>query len=308
MLILCFVILRTISHIIDVRGETVKMINEKILTCLSPQIKEKILMYPTINEIRMRKNLPLCFTVGNNTVITDHIVSEGEIKFSVNAFCKNSVHTYFENIKNGFIPFDDGCRIGVCGKAVCEGNRIINISDISSLNIRLPSEKNDITDELIKNLRIDSGLLIYSPPCYGKTTLLRKIISFYSSPPYNKRIAVIDSRNELMFADDEVFPSVDVFSGYPKAIAIDIAVRVMSPEIIVCDEIGLNDDTNALMECRNCGVSLVCSAHAKSIQELMKRKNIRYLHDMNVFGGYVGISIKNRQRLYEYKRREDILL
>ncbi len=284
------------------------MVNKKILSCLSPQIKEKMLRYPIINEIRMRKNSPLCFTVGNNNIITDHIVSEGEIKFSVNAFCKNSVHTYFDNIKNGYIPFDDGCRIGVCGKAVTEGNKIINISDISSLNIRLPSEKSIIADELIKNLRVDSGLLVYSQPCYGKTTLLRKIISFYSSPPYNKRIAVIDSRNELIFGNGETISTVDVFSGYPKAVAIDIAVRVMSPEIIVCDEIGLNDDTNALMECRNCGVSLVCSAHAKSIQELLKRKNIRYLHDMNVFGGYVGISIKNRQRSYEYKKREDVLI
>ncbi|MBR6682671.1 MAG: hypothetical protein IKL40_06780 [Clostridia bacterium] len=284
------------------------MINEKILGCFSPDIREIISKYPLINEIRMRKNSRLCFTVGNNNIITDHTVTEKEVQFSVNSFCKNSLHTYFDDIKKGFIPYDYGCRIGVCGKAVTEGGNVINISEITSLNVRLPAEKTYIPTELLKNLRIGNGLLVYSPPGYGKTTLLREIISFYSSPPYNKRIVVIDSRNELSFGNEEALSTVDVFSGYPKAIAIDIAVRTMSPEIVVCDEIGLNDDTNALVECKNCGVVLICSAHAKSITELLCRKNIKLMHNMHVFGGYLGINLKNRQRTYDYKKWEDIIL
>ena len=78
--------------------------------------------------------------------------------------------------------------------------------------------------------------------------------------------------------------------------------------IIVCDEIGLNDDTNPLVECKNCGVDLVCTAHAGSITELLKRKNIKYLHEMNIFSGYIGISMRNKQRFYEYVKYEDISL
>ncbi len=284
------------------------MVNEKIQNCLSPEIRNKMSKYIVINEIRMRKNSPLCFTVGNNNIVTDHIVSESEIQSAVNSFCKNSLHSYFDNIKKGFIPFDNGCRIGVCGKAVTEGDRVINISEISSLNIRLPSEKSYIPNDLLKNMCIENGVLIYSPPGFGKTTLLRKIISFYSSPPYNKRIVVIDCRNELNFDSSDSSSSVDMFVGYPKALAIDIAVRTMSPEIIVCDEIGLNDDTDALTECRNCGVNIICTAHAKDISELLKRKNIKRLHDIKVFGGYLGITLKNGQRNYEYKKHEDILI
>ncbi len=284
------------------------MINEKILNCLPPMIREKSLKYQVVNEIRMRKNSPLCFIVENRNIVTTHIVTDDEINFSVNCFCKNSLHTYFDNIKNGYIPFDDGCRIGVCGKAVTDGEKIINISEISSLNIRLPTKQPNIPEGLLRNIRGDKGVLIYSPPCYGKTTLLRQMISFYSSPPYNKKIAVIDSRNELVSEKMGEKNTFDVFSGYPKALAIDIAVRTMSPEIIVCDEIGLCDDTNALIECKNCGVNLICTAHAKNISELLMRKNIKILHDMKVFGGYLGISIRNSQRAYEYKKMEDVFL
>ena len=47
------------------------------------------------------------------------------------------------------------------------------------------------------------------------------------------------------------------------------ALRSLSPDIIVCDEIG--SDAEEVRQCMYCGVKLVVSAHAGSIRELRGR-------------------------------------
>ncbi len=281
---------------------------EKILECLSEGIKNKLAEYQFINEIRMRKNSPLLLTLNNKNITTEYIVTPEDIEYSVIRFCKNSVHTYFESMKKGFIPFFDGYRIGVCGDAVVDKDRIINISEITSLNIRLPSQNPEIPFELLKNIRCEKGLLCFSPAGYGKTTVLKGIIKLLSTPPFNKRISVIDTRKEIYSEKIHYHCPVDIFSGYPKVDGIDIAVRSMSPEVIVCDEIGVNDETDALINAKMCGVSLICTAHAQNIKELLSRKNIRKMHEYRTFEGYLGIRLINGKRVYNYTKYEDVIV
>lgn len=100
-------------------------------------------------------------------------------------------------------------------------------------------------------------MLIYSPPGEGKTTLLRDIASLLSSPPYLRRVAVIDSRAEL-FREDSFSASIaDIYTGYPKAYGIELATRTMSPQFIVCDELG-TEEAKSVMEDQNCGVPACC--------------------------------------------------
>jgi len=283
-------------------------IKKDIFECLPEGIKNKIIEYPYINEIRIRKNKPLCFAIGGKNYVSNYIVSEEEMQFCITKFCKNSVHKYFEDIKNGYIPYDFGYRIGVCGNAIVDKNTITNISEINCLNIRIPHDESSVDFDFLKNIPLDKGILIYSPPNYGKTTLLKQIIRLLSLPPHNKTLSVVDPKKELYSYDLHKNCPVDFFSGYPKKTAIDMAVRNMSPDIIVCDEIGLDDDTSSLIECKNSGVTLICSAHAKTLGELLQRKNIKNLHELNVFEGYIGISIKNNKRTYLYQKREDYIL
>ena len=46
---------------------------------------------------------------------------------------------------------------------------------------------------------------------------------------------MVDERGELGGFD--LGPNTDLLHGYPKAAGLDVAVRTLSPEIIVCDEL-----------------------------------------------------------------------
>jgi stage III sporulation protein SpoIIIAA len=82
---------------------------------------------------------------------------------------------------------------------------------------------------------------------------------------------------------------IDVLSGYPRGLGIEIATRALSAEVIVCDEIGDYVEAMALVSSHNCGVPLIASAHAGSVEELLRRTGIMLLHEADIFGAYVGI-------------------
>ena len=282
------------------------ILEDAVEKCLPDAVIKIIRNYKNINEIRMRENSKLALTVGNKNIICNYVTSKKDIEYSFTHFCKCSVYSYSDNIKQGFIPFDGGYRIGVCGKAVLDKKEIINISDIKSLNIRIPSGEINISTDFLENIPYQKSILIYSAPNTGKTTLLKNIASFLSSPPQNKRVVVIDCKNEIYSENLHEGRSIDFFTNYPKAIAIDLAVRNMTPQFIICDEIGLNEEIDSLIECKNSGVGLICSAHASSIEELFKRSNIKHLQKAGVFGGYIGIKQTNNTRQYSFIRQEEI--
>ena len=57
----------------------------------------------------------------------------------------------------------------------------------------------------------------------------------------------------------------------------------------MCDEIGDYAEAMALVSSHNCGVPLIASTHASSVDELLRRTGIMLLHEARVFGAYVGI-------------------
>lgn len=279
--------------------------NETILECLSPKIKDKISQDHFPDEIRIRKNGKVCFTYGNFNAVTDISVDENEIEECLRKICKNSVHSYSDTIKNGYIPFENGIRVGVCGVAVSENGKLINIKNINSINIRLQSKEISIPDNILKYNELCKGLLIFSPPDCGKTTLLRHLIKYLSEPPYNKRICVIDRKNELYSEAMHSNSNVDFLTNYPQKTGFDIAIRNLSPQIVICDEIGLCDETESILECKNCGVEVICSAHAGNINELLDRENIKKLHNHKIFSGYIQIGNIKGKRKYDYFKRKD---
>ena len=282
------------------------VLNDAVEKCLPIGVLENIRKYDNLNEIRMRTNCKLALTSGNKNIICNYVTTKTDIEFALTRFCKSSVYTYSESIKQGYIPFDGGYRIGVCGKAVLENKEIISISDVSSLNIRIPAKKIEIPCSFLKNLPYEKSILIYSPPNTGKTSLLKMISVFLSSSPQNQRVVVIDCKNEIYSESLHKGILVDFFTNYPKSLAIDLAVRNMSPQFIICDEIGLNEEVESLIECKNSGVGLICSAHANSLEELFAKHNILKLLNAGVFGGYIGIKQINNERQYSFTYQEDI--
>ena len=124
----------------------------------------------------------------------------------------------------------------------------------------------------------------------GKTTLLRGVAGIMASGDDARRVVLIDTRGELGFSLDGRSLLIDVMTGYPRDIAVEIAARTMSAQLMICDELGDSAEADAIISAQNCGVPFVASAHADSLEALMRRSGIRKLHRAHVFGHYVGIA------------------
>jgi hypothetical protein len=97
------------------------------------------------------------------------------------------------------------------------------------------------------------------------------------------RVSIIDTRGELALSFDGSGATVDLLTGYPKSVGIEIAARTMNPELMVCDEIGDAEEARAIIGAQNCGVPLLASAHGADLGGLLRRTGIRELHIAGVF-------------------------
>lgn len=266
-----------------------------LLGCLPPHFCDAILRtgaFP-IEEIRLHKGRTLTVTSRQKNLGCGIVVSERELQDIFSRMCGGSLYAYEDTIRKGYIPLDGGIRVGVCGSAACEDGKVIGVHSITGLMIRIPHAISVNTDTLLQVFFSDTaqrGMLLYAPPGVGKTTLLRAIAKDVASPRYGRHTVIVDTRGELNVALDDSGLHLDVMSGYPRDVGIEIAVRTLGAQVIVCDEIGSTADARATLGAANCGVPLIASAHAATLQELLERPAIRLLHRAHVFGKYVGLS------------------
>lgn len=252
--------------------------------------KSAALFRGSISEIRLRTGASLSLTTRDKNILTPYRCTDDDIKYTVRALCGNSLYSHSETIKEGYICTDGGIRAGVCGRAVTENGRIISVTDISSISIRIPHRVPGASDELCKLIMTPGfkGMVIYSLPGVGKTTVLREIAARLGAKPYNLRIAVIDTRFEICGGLGGEL-TIDALSGYPRSKGMETALRTLSPQLMICDEIGSFEDSEAIRESYGSGVPSIVSAHAGSIDELKKKKYIKDLLDMGAFSYAVGL-------------------
>ena len=243
--------------------------------------------YKNIREIRISVNKPM-FIIDNTGIVkteTKNITYEN-IRNMFSALCEYSVHTYKNEICEGFITAEGGVRIGICGTAVYENGRISNIKDISALNIRIPHEFIGVSERItqLKN----GGILIIGPPCSGKTTILRDYSRIVSK---NKKLVVVDERTEISGIYRGI-PSFDigysfVLNGFNKSDGMKIAVRSLSPEVIVCDEFCDENDVLSAIYAMKSGAEIVASMHAFDKDEFVLKPVVKKFFEHKIFSHFV---------------------
>ena len=131
------------------------------------------------------------------------------------------------------------------------------------------------------------GLIIWSLPGIGKTTLIRELAECLSTGADPMRVAVIDTRHEIGAGLKNGM--LDILDGYPRAKGIEIAKRTLSPQIIICDEIATDDDASAILDAAGSGIPIVASAHSGSRDELFSQDHLHRIIDSGYMGAYIGL-------------------
>ncbi len=267
------------------------------ITCALAQLNGQILR--ELTEIRIRKNLPLVLAAGKNIYfITSkgkllnhcsefaYVVEEDEFDVVFRRLCNYSVHCEIDNLINGYITVKGGNRVGVCSTAAKTNGVITAVKDVTSLNIRISKEIKDCAKPILNILYVAEfpSIIVASPPGGGKTTFLRDFARLLSGGFNNQYIktAVIDERNEIACKDEDgigadIGVNTDVITGFPKANGIEMAVRTLSPDMIICDEISSEQEIEAMKNGFLSGAAFAVSVHAKSKEQLMNKHIVRSL-------------------------------
>lgn len=266
---------------------------DAVQSCGDKTVEEIRLYHGRISQARTSKRSHSLGIVLNREQLQEILVS----------MCHGSLYAHAETLKEGYLTLEGGIRVGVAGHAAIENGKIIGIKSPDSLVIRIPHTITVDATAAVSRLFADGqvgSLLILAPPGVGKTTLLRAIAEQAASPPLSRQTVLVDTRGELCYGLGNHHLSLHTLSGHPREIGIEIAVRSLGAELIICDEIGSDADARAILHATNCGVPLAASAHAASVKEALRRPALSELHHAHVFAHYVELSRVDCQLAYRF--------
>lgn len=258
---------------------------DKLSSLLPAEVKDPLLRVSedtkrSVMEIRLIKNSSLSLTLPRGRIfinrngdavpfseglaVGENIISETALRIT-----DYSYYAYEKDIANGFITLKGGHRVGLSGKGSEVSGKTL-LKEITSFNFRIAKSVDGAAKDIIPIIKGQTvkNTLILSPPCGGKTTVLRDVAKSLSAEGYG--ISIVDCRGELSMGNT-VFFGCDILDGFPKRDGILHSLKFLSPEIIICDEITSLAEVEDIKAGMNSGVVFIVTAHASDIKDSKKR-------------------------------------
>ncbi len=113
---------------------------------------------------------------------------------------------------------------------------------------------------------------------------------------------IVDERGEIAamykgVPQNDIGINSDVVSNVPKSIGINMLIRSMGPQIIICDEIGSKEDIEAIEKAVLSGVKGVFTAHASNIEEIKQNSNLNKLIEKKIIQRIVILDSQNKGKI-----------
>lgn len=263
-----------------------------------------------LEEIRVRVDRPVQYVFSDGERLSEFRPDEGLCDLLFENICEHSIYAREDELKNCFVTLAGGYRVGVCGKAVVEDGTLRRLSRVTGFNLRIAREFKGCAEGVVRLMLDKSGApvstLLIAAPGVGKTTMLRDIARRFSYGGNGIRplkVCIADERSEIAGArlgvpTLDVGPRTDVMDGCPKAQAMRMMIRTMSPQLIITDEIGSEEDALAVREAAVSGVAVAASVHARNVQEARAKKSVERLLQGGWFSRLVELS-RFEGRVYE---------
>ncbi|MEW9677506.1 stage III sporulation protein AA [Lentibacillus sp. L22] len=272
---------------------------EEILRLFPQSIREHVQAkvgqrWTVLQEIRFRLHQPIELVFDHQTEwLARCRPTQQDSMHVLNQISAFSLYRLEDELRQGYVTIEGGHRVGLAGKVNTLHGFVKAIQHITFMNIRIAKEKIGAAASLLPYLYRETfkNTLLVGAPQTGKTTIIRDLTRLLASGWRNipaKKVAVIDERSEIAASlrgipQHNLGLRTDVMDACPKAEGMMMMIRSMSPDILVADEIGSQQDAEALMEAIHAGVSVICTIHGKALDELKRRPSLQQLFDHRVF-------------------------
>lgn len=287
-------------------------------------LKERLLK-EQIYEFRIKIGKPILVYSKYGESIINYFPTKEDMKSMIQRISNYSLYAYEEDIRQGFITIKGGHRIGIAGECVMEKGEVKTIRNISSINVRICREVIGCSDKVMKYISSSHRIyntIIISPPKCGKTTILRDITRNISNGVCSlglngRKVVVIDERSEIGachfgIPQSDLGIRTDVLDNCLKREGLIMAIRSLSPEVLICDEIGTKGDIEALIMAFNSGVNIITTIHGFTVEDLYNRKVLGDLLDNKILERAIILSNRNGvgtiEKVYSLKGGDNMCL